>query len=80
MSQNSYIKQCVVDLVDSDGNFIMAFVEYNTFYESDFVVTQAVVEIKATGGRHFIKNVEMIRAQYSDQIVNQIKKVADNGT
>lgn len=68
------IKQCVVNLKDSDNNYIMAIVEYNTFYEGDFVVTNAIVEIKSSGVKLNIVNVDMLKAQYYDEIVKQLKE------
>ena len=61
-------------LTDSDSNAIMALVEYNSGYVQDFKVLYAKVELKVSGEQHYISNMEMLRYQYSSDIINQLKE------
>lgn len=63
-------EQTSVLLKDSDGNTIFAFVSYNRKYQRDYQVLDACVEVE--GKRVEIKNLEMIAAQYSGDIMKAI--------
>lgn len=66
--------QKTVLLTDSDGNAIMALVEYNQEYIQDFKVMYATVELKVNGDVHYISNLEMLRFQYSEDILKQLRE------
>lgn len=61
------MKEVTVDLTDSDGNSILALVEYNTAYPRDYKVITASVFVN--GEWHEINNCVMIQAQYSGEIL-----------
>jgi hypothetical protein len=66
--------QKTILLTDSDNNAIMALVEYNPEYVQDFKVLYAQVELKVSGEQYYISNMEMLRYQYSSDIINQLKE------
>jgi hypothetical protein len=66
--------QKTILLTDSDSNSIMALVEYNPDYIQDFKVLYATVELKASGYVHYISNLEMLRFQYSEDIIRQLRE------
>ena len=66
--------QKTILLTDSDSNSIMALVEYNHDYIQDFKVLYATVELKASGDVHYISNLEMLRFQYSEDIIKQLRE------
>ena len=66
--------QKTIILTDSDGNAIMALVDYNPDYIQDFKVLYATVELKANGYVHYISNLEMLRFQYSEDIIKQLRE------
>lgn len=68
------MKEFTAELVDSDGNFILCCVSYNPDYVNDFRVLWAAVTVKITGQTHSIDNMEMIRAQYTEDILKQIRE------
>lgn len=66
--------QKTILLTDSDTNSIMALVEYNPDYIQDFKVLYATVELKVNGNVHYISNLEMLRFQYSEDIIRQLRE------
>jgi hypothetical protein len=62
------MKEMTVELKDSDGNFIMSLIQYNPSYPQDFRVLSANVTLKVSGTTHAIDNMEMVRAQYYQDI------------
>jgi len=65
--------QKTIILADSDDNEIMALVEYNTNYIQDMKVLYATVELKANGYKCCISNPDVVKFQYYDEIVEQIR-------
>lgn len=66
--------QKTILLTDSDGNAIMALVDYSPEYIQDFKVMYATVELKTNGDVHYISNLEMLRFQYSEDIIRQLRE------
>ncbi len=64
------MKELTVELADSDGNPIYALIEYNPQYKDDYSVLSASVCVNHSWLE--ITNLELIRAQYSGQIINKI--------
>jgi hypothetical protein len=64
------MKELTVNLTDSDGNSIMALVEYNEMYPVDNRVLSAVVYTH--GDWIAIINTGMVHAQYREEILKCI--------
>jgi hypothetical protein len=66
--------QKTIILNDSDDNEIMALVEYNPEYLHDFKVLYAVVELKTNGEKCCLSNPDVVRFQYINEIVQQLRE------
>lgn len=68
------MRELTVNLTDSDGNSIMALVEYNEMYPVDNRVLSAVVYTH--GDWIVINNVGMVHAQYQEEILKCITETS----
>jgi hypothetical protein len=64
------MNEIIVYLFDSDGNEIMAIAQYNVEYPRDFKVLNARVLVNFEWVE--INNLEMLQAQYANDILRQI--------